>query len=97
MKKILTALFAVSSLAVASAAIAAAPPASVTLKAKSGDVTVDHKAHGKQGCKSCHEGKPAKFDLDKEKAHKLCHDCHVAKKAGPQDEKKCADCHKKKA
>jgi predicted CXXCH cytochrome family protein len=96
-KKILSALLAVSFLAVASAAIAAAPPETVTLKAKSGDVTFNHKAHVKQGCKSCHEGKPAKFELTKEKAHALCLNCHKEKKAGPQDEKKCDGCHKKAA
>lgn len=97
MKKILSAVFAVSFLAVAAAAMAAPPPEKVTLKAKSGDVTFDHKAHTKQpgGCKNCHEGKPAKFELTKEKAHVLCMSCHKEKKKGPQDEKKCADCHKK--
>lgn len=95
MKKLLSAVFAISFLVVAGAAMAAPPPETVTLKAKSGDVTFNHKGHAKQGCKNCHEGKPAKFELTKEKAHVLCLNCHKEKKGGPQDEKKCADCHKK--
>ncbi len=96
MKKTLTAVLAVSFLAAAGIAVAAAPPETVVLKAKPGDVTFSHKAHMKQGCKNCHgEGKPEKIALDKDKAHKLCTECHVEKKAGPQDGKKCTDCHKK--
>lgn len=66
----------------------------VTLVAKNGNITFDHKAHqGKMECKVCHgEGTPAKIVLDKDKAHALCKDCHTTKNAGPT---KCADCHKK--
>ncbi len=95
MKKILSAVFAITFLVVAGATMAAPPPETVVLKAKTGDVTFNHKAHTKQGCKNCHEGKPAKMELNKEKAHALCINCHKEKKAGPQDEKKCAGCHKK--
>jgi predicted CXXCH cytochrome family protein len=76
----------------ASAAFAAAPD-SVTMKAKNGDVTFNHKAHAAGDCKTCHgEGAPAKVELDKAAAHKLCIDCHKTKGAGPT---KCGECHKK--
>jgi hypothetical protein len=68
----------------------------VTLTAKTGDVTFNHKVHGeKYGCKSCHgEAAPAKMSLGgKDPAHKLCQGCHTEKKAGPT---KCMECHKKK-
>lgn len=68
----------------------------VTLKAKMGDVTFNHKVHGeKTDCKTCHgAGTPGKLNLGgKEPAHKLCMDCHKEKKAGPT---KCNECHKKK-
>jgi hypothetical protein len=70
----------------------------VTLKAKMGDVTFNHKAHSEQNaCKTCHPTEPAgKFSLGgKEPAHKLCTGCHAEKKMGPQSSK-CMDCHKKK-
>ncbi len=68
----------------------------VTLKAKNGDVTFNHKAHGeKVKCDVCHgAGTPGKLDLGgKDPAHKLCQGCHQEKKAGPT---KCLECHKKK-
>lgn len=68
----------------------------VTLKAKNGDVTFNHKAHGeKVKCDVCHgAGTPGKLSLGGQaKAHKLCQDCHKEKKAGPT---KCMECHKKK-
>ena len=91
MKKVMSALLMV--VFAASVALAAAPD-SVTMKAKNGDVTFDHKKHSASGdCKACHgEGTPAKLTLDKEAAHKLCIDCHKAKTAGPT---KCGECHKK--
>ena len=70
----------------------------VTLKAKNGDVTFNHKVHGeKADCKICHgEGTPGKLSLGgKDPAHKLCTGCHTEKKAGPVLNK-CMDCHKKK-
>lgn len=91
MKKALTVLLMV--LFVVSAAGAADM---VTLKTKTGDVTLNHKVHGeKYGCKACHgEAAPAKMALGgKDPAHKLCQGCHQEKKAGPT---KCFDCHKKK-
>jgi predicted CXXCH cytochrome family protein len=91
MKKVMSALLMV--VFAASVAVAAAPD-SVTMNAKNGNVTFDHKKHSASGdCKSCHgEGTPAKLTLDKEAAHKLCIDCHKAKTAGPT---KCGECHKK--
>lgn len=65
----------------------------VTYENKKGNVTFNHKAHGEQlGCKSCHEGTPAKIAVDKKVAHKaVCKDCHK-KQSGPT---KCNGCHKK--
>lgn len=93
MKKLLAAALMIAF--AATAALAAAPPDSVTLKAKNGNVTFDHKKHSADpaSCKGCHgEGTPAKLTLGKEAAHKLCKDCHTAKKKGPT---KCGECHKK--
>jgi c(7)-type cytochrome triheme protein len=70
----------------------------ITLKAKNGDVTLNHKVHGeKYGCKVCHtEEPPAKMSLGgKDPGHKLCTSCHTEKKAGPAANK-CMECHKKK-
>jgi len=69
----------------------------VTLKAKMGDVTFNHKAHSEANdCKTCHgDGEPAKITLGKDPAHKLCGGCHGEKKMGPQPTK-CMECHKKK-
>ena len=96
MKTILSAIVAVAFLVAAGSSLAAPPPDSVVLKAKDGNVTLDHKAHTKQGCKNCHPGgKPGKIELTKDSAHKLCIDCHKEKAKGPADEKKCDACHKK--
>lgn len=67
----------------------------VVLKAKNGDITFNHKAHQDtlKDCKICHgDAKPAKMELDKEKAHALCKECHTTKGQGPT---KCGECHKK--
>jgi predicted CXXCH cytochrome family protein len=92
MKKVLSAMIMV--VFAASAALAAAPPDKVTMTAKNGNVTFDHKKHSASGdCKVCHgEETPAKLTLGKVAAHKLCIDCHKAKGAGPA---KCGECHKK--
>ncbi len=95
MKKILSAIVAVAFISVAQAA---PPPAEVTLNAKNGNVTFNHKAHQGQGCKKCHgEGAPGKIELNKDKAHALCGDCHAEKAKGPspKDAKACTTCHKK--
>ena len=65
----------------------------VTYENKKGTVTFDHKAHGEaMDCTACHEGTPAKIEIDKTAAHgDSCKGCHKAK-SGPT---KCNDCHKK--
>jgi predicted CXXCH cytochrome family protein len=92
MKRFAATLFAVAFLATATVAIAA--PDSVTLTAKNGNVTFNHKGHAAaMDCKTCHgEGTPAKLTLGKDAGHALCLDCHKTKAAGPT---KCGECHKK--
>jgi len=89
MKKLL-----VAAMLVAFAASTAMAADTVTLEAKNGNVTFNHKKHSESmECKVCHgEGTPGKIELDKDKAHALCKDCHTTKAAGPT---KCGDCHKK--
>ncbi len=91
MKKLLiTALLAVFASAPVFAADA---PETVTLNAKNGNVTFNHKEHSaKMECSTCHQGEPGKMELDKDAAHKLCKGCHQDKGAGPT---KCGECHKK--
>lgn len=93
MTRYLKAFFAAAVLATATAALAA-PPTTVKLPAKNGDVTFDHKAHQTQGCKKCHEGAPKKIELTKDTAHKLCWSCHTEQQKGPTG-KNCTECHKK--
>ncbi len=90
MKKVLSAAVLVAF----AASTALAAPATVTMTAKNGNVTFDHKKHSASGdCKACHgEGTPAKLTLGKDKAHQVCKGCHETKKAGPT---KCGECHKK--
>ncbi|MRR57893.1 MAG: cytochrome C [Deltaproteobacteria bacterium] len=67
----------------------------ITLPAKNGNVKFTHQKHQKllKDCKLCHAKGPGKIaGFGKDAAHKLCIDCHKAKKAGPV---KCGDCHKK--
>jgi hypothetical protein len=92
MKRFAAVLFAASFLAAATIAFAA--PESVTLTAKNGNVTFNHKAHGAaMDCKTCHGDKaPGKLTLGKDAGHALCLDCHKTKGAGPT---KCGECHKK--
>jgi hypothetical protein len=92
------ALFAAVALAFASNALAAAPAGPITLPAKPGDVTFQHSKHAALKCTACHKddkggdiegiGK----DVNKDKAHATCLECHKKEAKGPQ---KCADCHKK--
>lgn len=65
----------------------------VTYENSKGTVTFDHKGHSeKMDCAACHEGTPAKIEIDKKAAHgESCKDCHK-EKGGPT---KCNDCHKK--
>ena len=94
MRKI-TVLFTAALLAAGSLAIAAAPPEKVTLKAKNGDVTFNHKSHGDRlKCAACHEGAPAKMaPLGMAAGHKLCLDCHKAQ--GAPAPTKCNECHQR--
>ncbi len=99
MNKTLAALFVAVAVAFASSAVAAEPPAGpITLPAKPGNVTFNHKAHANVKCTVCHAteaGGPIEgFNktVNKEKAHATCQGCHKTEKKGPQ---KCADCHKK--
>lgn len=64
----------------------------VVLKAKTGDVSYDHKYHSTNlACSHCHgEGKPDKIIMDKDKAHTMCVGCHTEKGIGPT---KCEECH----
>ncbi|OFZ23330.1 MAG: hypothetical protein A2X94_03780 [Bdellovibrionales bacterium GWB1_55_8] len=75
-------------------AIASTAPDSVTLKAKNGNITFNHKAHGqKTSCSTCHGETIGKLaPLGMAKGHKMCQECHKAQGVGPQ---KCGDCHKK--
>jgi len=93
--KHLPAVFAAMALAAAGSALAANPPAQpITLNAKPGNVTFNHKTHVPLKCETCH-AKPegGKIGLTKDTAHALCKTCHTKQAKGPT---KCADCHKKK-
>ncbi len=101
MTKTFAALFAAVAVIVAPAAFAAEPPAAaISLPAKPGNVSFDHKKHIAAGakCTSCHAddkgGAIEGFNktLNKDKAHATCHECHKKEGKGPQ---KCGDCHKK--
>jgi hypothetical protein len=96
--KTFAALFAAVALSFASTALAAAPTGPITLPAKPGNVTFSHEKHASQKCTACHKtdaggdiegiGK----DMNKDKAHATCQECHKKEAKGPQ---KCGDCHKK--
>lgn len=66
----------------------------IVFEASYGDVTFPHTVHADTyDCATCHgEGTPGSLDLDKDKAHALCRDCHKEEGAGPTG---CRDCHKK--
>ena len=67
---------------------------SYTYDNKKGTVTFDHTAHKARvadDCAKCHEGEPAKIEVDKDFGHKTCKTCHKEMN-GPT---KCNDCHKK--
>jgi hypothetical protein len=96
--KTFAALFAAVALAFASNAVAAAPDAAISLPAKPGAVSFNHKTHAALKCTQCHKddkgGAIEGFNktVNKDKAHAACQDCHKKEAKGPQ---KCADCHKK--
>jgi hypothetical protein len=77
----------------ASAALAAD---TIVLPASMGKVTFPHKVHQQKlkNCTLCHAKKEGgKIEgFNKDKAHKLCIDCHKKMSAGPTG---CKDCHKK--
>ena len=85
-------------LAFATTASAAAPEKAISLPAKPGAVTFNHKTHTSLKCTQCHKddkgGAIEGFNktANKDKAHAACHECHKKEAKGPQ---KCADCHKK--
>lgn len=89
MKRIVIALAA----SAAFAAVAIAAPETVVMEAKNGNVTFSHKTHAAVDCATCHVGQatPAKLNLGKDAAHKLCIDCHKAS-SGPA---RCNECHKR--
>jgi hypothetical protein len=92
------ALFAAVALTFASNALAAAPAGPITLPAKPGDVTFQHSKHAALKCTACHKDEKGGDiegigkDVNKDKAHATCLECHKKEAKGPQ---KCADCHKK--
>ena len=94
--KVLLSMAAAAMMFVASVAVAAAPAKPVVLQAKSGAVTFSHDGAGHKAlkCETCHaDAKGGKIaGLDKDKGHKMCHECHKTQAKGPQ---KCAECHKK--
>ena len=65
----------------------------VTYENKKGTVTFDHKGHQEKlgDCSKCHEGEPAKIEVNKEYAHDSCKSCHKEME-GPT---KCNGCHTK--
>lgn len=71
----------------------------MTFPAKMGDVQFNHKKHQemlKNDCKICHGKKVGKIEgFGKDKAHKLCIDCHKTKSKG-KGPTTCKACHKKK-
>ena len=90
MKKIIAAL----ALTIFAAGTAMAAD-TITLPAKNGNVTFNHKMHQDtlKDCKICHERGPGKIEgFGKDFTHKTCKGCHEEKKAGPT---KCGECHKK--
>jgi hypothetical protein len=85
-------------LAFATNAFAAAPDKGISLPAKPGAVTFNHKTHATLKCTQCHKDEKGGAiegfgkTQNKEKAHAACQECHKKEAKGPQ---KCADCHKK--
>ena len=97
MKNTLASIFVAVAVAFASNAFAEAPAKAITLPAKPGAVTFNHKTHV-QKCTQCHKdangGAIEGFNktVNKDKAHATCQECHKKEGKGPT---KCADCHKK--
>ena len=88
-------IIAAAALTLFTAGIAmAAAPETITLLAKNGNVTLNHKMHETYGCTKCHATEAGgKIEgIGKDWAHKTCKGCHEEKKQGPT---KCGECHKK--
>ncbi len=91
-------LVAALAIAFATVASAAAPAGPITLPAKPGAVTFNHKTHASVKCTGCHKDEKGGAiegfgkTVNKDKAHAVCQECHKKEAKGPQ---KCADCHKK--
>jgi len=80
-------------LAFVSVAVATASD-SVVYENSKGNVTFNHKAHQEKlggDCSKCHQGEPAKIEVNKDYGHNVCKACHKEMN-GPT---KCNDCHKK--
>ncbi|HEX9050117.1 MAG TPA: cytochrome c3 family protein [Anaeromyxobacter sp.] len=99
MKNTFFSMLVAVAVAFASSAFAAEAPAKpITLPAKPGAVTFNHKTHAALKCTQCHaDEKGGEIEgfgktVNKDKAHAKCHECHKKEGKGPQ---KCADCHKK--
>ncbi len=99
MKNTFFSLVVAVAVAFASSAFAAEAPAKpITLPAKPGAVTFQHKTHANLKCTQCHaDEKGGAIEgfgktVNKDKAHAKCQECHKKEAKGPQ---KCADCHKK--
>jgi hypothetical protein len=98
MRNTVASLFVAVAVAFAANAFADAPATPITLPAKPGAVTFKHDTHKALACTACHKddkGGPIAGlgkDMNKDKAHAACHECHKKEAKGPQ---KCGDCHKK--
>jgi len=97
MKNTFLSLFVAVAVAFASSALAAVP-GPITLQAKPGTVTFKHDTHKALKCTACHADEKGGDiagigkDVNKDKAHAACGECHKKEAKGPQ---KCAECHKK--
>ncbi len=79
----------------ASLAIAAGKDV-VVLENKKGNITFQHKKHQEYlggDCSKCHEGTPAKIEVDRNFGHKTCRACHKEMKGNAPT--RCNGCHKK--
>jgi hypothetical protein len=98
MKTWFASLLVAVAVAFASNAAAAEVPGPITLPSKPGVVTFKHDTHKALKCTACHADEKGGDvvgigkDMNKDKAHAACHDCHKKEGKGPQ---KCGDCHKK--
>ena len=68
----------------------------VVLENKKGNITFQHKKHQEilgGDCAKCHEGTPAKIDVNKKWGHDTCRACHKEMKGNAPT--KCNGCHVK--